>query len=152
MRSATGWPMASSRDHPKRTSACRFQSVTRPESFIPMNASPAVSMTARVRSSLARRASSARRRSTTRLSWEPTWVASSRRDSSGSSRSSVKNSRTATTSFSRRTGKPIAALIPACSAAPVRGKFVSAVTSITQAGRPDAATRPGRPAPTGSGV
>src|SRR3712207_6439797 len=66
MTSATRLPVTSSRLQPKITSACRFQSVTRPASSSPMKASPAVSMIPRVLSSLACRASSARRRSTTR--------------------------------------------------------------------------------------
>ena len=87
-----------------------------------------------------------------RPSWRPMCAVTSSRRSSGVTACSEKHSMTANVLSPIGIGKEKAPRRPTSAPASARGKLASQVTSTIQAGRPVAATRPGRPMPGASGV
>ena len=115
-------------------------------------ASVADSATERKRLSDSRRASASWAEAITRPSWRPMCAVTSSRRSSGVTALTEKHSMTANVPSPIGIGKQNAPLRPTSVATCARGKFGSHWTSTIQAGRPVAATRPGRPMPLGRSV
>ena len=112
----------------------------------------ALAMNSLFNTSTRRISAAIRSRSTTRPSCVPMFAITSSSVGSGTSATGEKNSRTATTSLPTNTGNAKPATTPRSTAVRARGKFGSLMTSVTHAGFPFAATRPGRPAPISSGM
>ena len=145
-------PTTSSSVWPNISSAPRFQEMMSPFWSAAMIASVADSATERKRFSDSRRASPSCWPAIWRPSWRPMCAVTSSRRSSGVTACSEKHSMTAKVLSPIGIGKENAPRRPTSAPASARGKLASQVTSTIQAGRPVAATRPGRPMPGASGV